>query len=52
MAVRVGAGEVVSDRFGPPDDKRLDIYGDALNRLFKAPVGEFVLLPEVDALLR
>ena len=52
VEVKVGAGAVVCGQFGPPGDERPDIYGDALNRLFKAPWGEFVLMPEVGALLR
>ena len=52
VEVKVGAGAVVCGQFGPPGDERPDIYGDALNRLFKAPWGEFVLMPEVGLLLQ
>jgi class 3 adenylate cyclase len=52
VEVKVGAGAVVCGRFGPPGDERPDVYGDALNRLFKAARGEFVLTPEVEALLQ
>ncbi|HEX8068603.1 MAG TPA: hypothetical protein VF546_01540 [Pyrinomonadaceae bacterium] len=51
VEVKVGAGEVVCGLLGPPGDERPDIYGAALNRLFKAAWGEFVLTPEVEALL-
>ena len=52
VEVKVDAGEVVCGLFGPPGDERPDIYGDALNRLFKAPWGEFMLTPKVEALLQ
>ena len=52
VEVKVGAGEVVCGLLGPPGEERPDVYGDALNWLFKAPSGEFVLTPEVEALLR
>ena len=48
----MGAGEVVCGRFGLPSDESLDVYGDALNRLFKVARGEFVLTPEVEALVQ
>lgn len=52
VEVKVGAGEIVCGLFGPPGEERPDVYGDALNRLFKSPWGEFTLTPEVEALLR
>ncbi|HKG94004.1 MAG TPA: hypothetical protein VKA84_18995, partial [Gemmatimonadaceae bacterium] len=56
VLVKVGAGPVVHAPMGPPGEERDDVYGDALNRLFKAAVGEragdFVLTPEAEALLR
>lgn len=52
VEVKVGAGAVVCGQFGPPGDERLDVYGDALNQLFKGAWGEFVLMPEVEALLQ
>jgi class 3 adenylate cyclase len=52
VEVKVGAGAVVCGQFGPPGEERPDIYGDALNRLFKASWAEFVLLPEVGVLLQ
>jgi class 3 adenylate cyclase len=44
VEVKVDACEVVCGLFGPP--------GDALNQLFKGAWGEFVLTPEVEALLQ
>jgi class 3 adenylate cyclase len=52
VEVKVDAGDVVWGLFGPPGDERPDVYGDALNRLFKAPWGDFVLRPGVEALLQ
>jgi hypothetical protein len=36
---------------GSPGQKRFDVVGDALNRLFKAPWGDFKVSSEIDALL-
>lgn len=52
VAVRVSAGKVLVGTFGPPGDERLDVFGDALNQLFRSPPGRFVLTPQVDALLQ
>ena len=52
VAVRVSAGSVLVGTFGPPGDERPDLFGDALNQLFKSPTGPFVLTPQVEALLR
>jgi len=52
VEVKVGAGSVVCGQFGPSGDERHDVYGDALNQLFKGAGGEFVLTPEVEALLQ
>ena len=46
VQVRVGRGQVASGPLGPPGDERFDIYGAALNRLFKLPAGEFVIAPD------
>lgn len=35
---------------GPAGQEREDIYGDALNRLFKMATEDFVLSPEMSAL--
>jgi len=32
---------------GPPGDERFDVFGTALNDLFKAPPGDFVMTPEL-----
>lgn len=52
VQVKVGAGTVRSGRLGAPGDERYDLVGDALNRLFKAPWADFVVLPELETLLR
>lgn len=51
VRVRLGAGTVVRGRLGPPGAERVDIYGDALNQLFKASGDEFLILPGFAALL-
>jgi Adenylate cyclase, family 3 (some proteins contain HAMP domain) len=52
VGVRVSAGSVLAGSFGPPGEERPDIFGDALNRLFRTPPGAFVLTAQVEALLR
>lgn len=52
VEVKVGVGRVVCAPFGPSMDGREDVYGDALNQLFKRPSGEFTLTPELEALLK
>jgi class 3 adenylate cyclase len=51
VQVKVGIGRVVSGMLGPPGGQRLDIIGTALNCLFKAPWGEFEVMPELARLL-
>jgi class 3 adenylate cyclase len=51
VVVKVGAGSLASGAMGPPGDERFDVYGTALNNLFKAPPGEFVVTPELATLL-
>ena len=51
VQVRVGAGRLASGVMGPPGAERFDVYGTALNDLFKAPPGDFVIMPELAALL-
>jgi len=51
VQLKMGAGPVVAGTMGPPDDQRFDVYGDTLNRLFKMPPEEFLISPEVRALL-
>jgi hypothetical protein len=36
---------------GAPGEERLDVIGDALNQLFKAPWGDFDVSADVAALL-
>jgi len=43
VQVKVGIGSLISGLFGPPGEEREDLYGDALNQLFKAPAGDFVM---------
>ena len=43
VQVKVGIGSLISGLFGPPGEERKDLYGDALNQLFKAPAGDFVM---------
>ena len=52
VSIRATAGTVLVGAFGPPGDERDDVFGDALNRLFKASPGPCVLSPEIEALLR
>ncbi|MEA2235660.1 MAG: Adenylate and Guanylate cyclase catalytic domain [Thermoanaerobaculia bacterium] len=49
IQVKVGIGCVISGSFGPPGQEHEDIYGDALNRMFKLPAGDFVLTPALAA---
>jgi class 3 adenylate cyclase len=51
VVVKAGAGEVLSLRLGPPGDERPDLYGHALNQLYKVPPGDFVITPDLHALL-
>lgn len=51
VQVKLGAGTLACGELGPPGEERFDIVGDALNRLFKAPWNDFVILPEVEALM-
>ncbi len=51
VQVKVGIGSVVSGMLGPPGQQRLDIIGSALNSLFKAPWGDFEVMPELARLL-
>ena len=51
VQVKVGAGSLAAGLMGPPGAERFDIYGTALNDLFKAPMGDFVTTPNVVRLL-
>jgi len=49
--VKVGVGALVTGPLGPPGDERFDVYGNALNQLFKAPTAAFFITPELRALV-
>jgi adenylate cyclase len=51
VQVRVGSGSVVAGAMGPPEDPRFDVYGDALNQLFRMAAGDVVVSDEAQALL-
>ena len=51
VQAKVGSGLIAAGPFGPPGAERFDIYGTALNELFKASSGEFVITGELAALL-
>ena len=46
VQVSVGFGRVVTGPFGPAGEERDDIYGNALNQLFKMPLEDFAVSPE------
>ena len=50
VQIKIGVGSLVTASMGPAGQERDDVYGDALNRLFKMAAGEFVLSPEMSAL--
>src|SRR5437867_5063968 len=52
VQVKVGSGRLACGAMGPPGAERFDIYGTALNDLFKTPTGDFVIMPELAVLLR
>jgi len=47
VQIKVGSGPVATGAMGPPGAERFDIYGTALNELFKLPAGDFVITPEL-----
>jgi len=49
--VKVGRGVVVAGMLGAPGDERFDIVGDALNMLYKAQWEDFLVSPDVAALI-
>lgn len=51
LQVKVGAGTLISGLLGPPGRERDDLYGDALNQLFKLPSDDFVLSPAMKRLV-
>ena len=50
--VKVGIGTLATGPFGPPGEERFDVYGNALNQLFKAPPADFFITPELAATLK
>lgn len=50
VQVKVAVGSVLCGLLGPPGGERLDVVGNALNLLFKAPWQDFVVSSEVLAL--
>jgi class 3 adenylate cyclase len=52
VRVRLGAGTLLYGQIGPPGKERTDVYGHVLNQLYKAQGEEFLILPELAALLR
>ena len=51
VRVKLGAGTLICGRMGPPGAERADVYGHALNELYKARGEEFLILPGLAALL-
>ena len=51
VQVKVGYGPVIARALGPAGEERPDIYGDALNRLFKQAAADFVVMPELRSVL-
>jgi adenylate cyclase len=51
VQVKVGVGALATGPFGPPGDERFDVYGNALNQLFKAPAADFFITPELSTLV-
>ena len=51
VEVKVTAGEVLVGKLGAPGEERFDVYGDALNMLFKPPWDDFLITPPAEELL-
>ncbi|MDB4907738.1 MAG: hypothetical protein JWO05_2522 [Gemmatimonadetes bacterium] len=51
VQVKATIGTVLCGPIGPPGDVRVDIFGNALNRLFKLAPGDLALTPELQAAL-
>lgn len=51
VQIKVGSGRLATGAMGPPGAERFDIYGTALNDLFKMPAGDFVVTPGLTARL-
>lgn len=52
VQVKAGIGSVIAGAYGPPGQERDDIYGNALNQLFKLPPADLLLTPELEARLK
>ena len=52
VCIKVGSGPVATGMMGAPGAERFDVYGAALNELFKAPGSEFVVMAALAAALR
>jgi class 3 adenylate cyclase len=50
VQIKVGAGLLITGMFGAPGRERFDVYGHALNELFKKPWNDFEVLPAVTEL--
>lgn len=51
VQVKASTGRLLVTKVGPPGDERDDLFGHALNMLFKLPAQEFVVTPELKALI-
>jgi class 3 adenylate cyclase len=51
VQIKVGAGRLATGRMGPPGAERFDVYGTALNDLFRIAAGDFVIMPGLVLLL-
>ena len=50
VQVKVGAGVLMTGMFGARGRERFDVYGHALNELFKRPYNDFEVMPTVTEL--
>jgi len=51
VQVKAGAGRIAAGYFGPPGAEWFDVYGTALNELFRAPSVDFMVTGELGDLL-
>ena len=49
VQLKAGIGPLIAGSFGPPGHERDDVYGNALNKLFKMPLADFAMSPELAA---
>jgi len=52
LQVKMGSGSLAAGPMGPPAAERFDVYGTALNDLFKAPMEDFFITPALAQLLK